>query len=473
MANFWDFSVWSFVFIMAVLLVSLLLANSLKKTIPFLQKSLIPTPVLGGIILLAITTIYYAITGNVLFDSECFSGKGMETLETITFHCLALGFVASALKTSDKKHTKKRTREIFDSGITTVATYVLQGIVGLGITMLVAATLLPDLFPAAGILLPFGYGQGTGQAMNYGMIYENLPEGSNFIGGKNFGLTVAALGFLSASIGGVIHLHIMKKKGKLKGVSATVGERITEAEIQSSAEIPMNGSMDKITIQIGLIFLAYILAYGIMYLLSLALPSMQSVIYGFNFLIGVLTASLIKIILNLLKKAKIAKKQYTNNFLLNRISNFFFDIMIVAGIAAIRLDLLKDYWHVLLIIGVAGLVITYFYNRFVAKTLFKEYEDEQFLVMYGMLTGTASTGVVLLREIDPELKTPAVDNLIYQTIPAIAFGFPMMILATKAPHIPLETLIILIGFFIVMNIILFRSFIFKKGEKKRKNEKNY
>ncbi len=466
MSNFWDFSVWSFIFIMGVLLASLLLANSLKKTIPFLQKSLIPTPVLGGVILLVITTIYYFVTGKVLFDLEFFGGNGMETLEIITFHCLALGFIASTLKTSDKKHTKERTREIFDSGITTVATYVIQGIVGLGVTMLAAATILPNLFPASGLILPFGFGQGTGQAMNYGNIYQ---EQYGFFGGKNFGLTIAALGFLSASFGGVIHLHIMKKKGKLKERATTVGERITESEIQSSAEIPMNGSMDKITIQIGLVFLAYILAYGVMYLLGLALPGMVSVIYGFNFLIGVLTASLIKIILNLLKKANLAKRQYTNNFLLNRISNFFFDIMIVAGIAAIRLDLLKDYWHILLVLGVFGLVITYFYNKFVAKTLFKEYEDEQFLVMYGMLTGTASTGIILLREIDPELKTPAVDNLIFQTIPAIAFGFPMMFLAVAAPEIPLITLLILVAFFIVMNVILFRSFIFKKRNKQIDN----
>lgn len=85
--------------------------------------------------------------------------------------------------------------------------------------------------------------------------------------------------------------------------------------------------------------------------------------------------------------------------------------------------------------------------------------------MYGMLTGTASTGVILLREIDGEFKTPALDNLVYQNFPAIVFGFPMMLLATLAPVRPYLTLIILIAFFIVMNIILFRSKIFAKRKK--------
>ena len=38
-----------------------------------------------------------------------------------------------------------------------------------------------DFFVAAGILLPFGYGQGTGQALNYGGIFEN---DFGFVGGK-------------------------------------------------------------------------------------------------------------------------------------------------------------------------------------------------------------------------------------------------------------------------------------------------
>lgn len=83
-------------------------------------------------------------------------------------------------------------------------------------------------------------------------------------------------------------------------------------------------------------------------------------------------------------------------------------------------------------------------------------------MMYGMLTGTASTGVILLREIDGDFKTPAADNMVYQNLPAIVFGFPMMLLATLAPVKPALTMVILIAFFGVMNLILFRSVIFKR-----------
>ena len=152
---------------------------------------------------------------------------------------------------------------------------------------------------------------------------------------------------------------------------------------------------------------------------------------------------------------------------MTRASNFFFDLMVVAGVAAIRLDILENFWGILIILGGVGAIITYVYNRILAKILFKDYVEEQFLMMYGMLTGTASTGIILLREIDGEFRTPASDNMVYQNFPAIVLGFPMMFLATLAISKPVLTLIIFILFFAVLNLILFRGFIFKK--KKEKN----
>ena len=459
MENFWDYSVWGTLNVVAALLAALLGANMIKKFIKPLQASLIPTSVLGGLLLLVISALYKTVFHSEMFAAPIFGTDGNSTLEMLTYHCLALGFIASTLKTSDGKMTKKRSVEILNTGITTVSTYLLQAVVGLGITM-IFAMFVKEFFSAAGILLPFGYGQGTGQALNYGNIYETE---NGFVGGKSFGLTIAALGFLSASIGGVIHLNILKKKGLIKSGD---WEKLRNNEpIESENEIPMQESIDKMTVQIALIIVSYMVAFGIMSFLGNLLPGMRSLIFGFNFLLGVLSATLIKALLGIFKKTRILKKEYTNNFLLTRASNFFFDIMVVSGIAAIRLSVLEQYWGIMLILGVVGLIITYWYNLLVARTLFKDYPEEQFLMMYGMLTGTASTGIILLREIDGEFKTPAADNMVYQNFPAIVLGFPIMLLATLAPVKPLLTLGLLAAFLLVLVILLFRSKIFKKKQK--------
>ena len=460
MSNFWEFNVWGCVVLAGALLGSMLLGHAIKRMTPGLRESLIPTSVIGGLILLIVSEIYRAVTGAELFDTELFGGNGLQALEIITYHCLALGFIASTFKSSSGKLSKQRSTEIFNTGVTTVSTYLMQGILGLVITM-IAAYVVSGFFASAGILLPFGYGQGTGQAMNYGTIYETQ---FGFLGGKSFGLTIAALGFLSASLGGVIYLNVKRKRGTLK-ISSEKREKYTAEDIQKENEIPMQESIDKMTIQVGLVIFAYILAYGIMYVLGMLLPGMRNVIFGFNFLIGVLAATLVKVFISGFKKTKMMHHEYINNFLMTRVSNFFFDVMVVAGIAAISLGLLENYWGIIIILAIVGMGSTFLYERFVAKKLFPEYCEEQFLMMYGMLTGTASTGTILLREIDGEFKTPAADNMVYQNFPAIVFGFPMMLLATMAPVKPLMTLLILIGFFAVMNVILFRSFIFRKKSK--------
>ena len=460
MENFWDYSVWGWFNVLAVLLMSLLAAKALKKVVPILNASLIPTSVLGGGILLIVAGVYKLITGNVMFDEPFFGASGTTTLEIITYHCLALGFVASTLKAGGGKMGKKRAGEILNTGVTTVSTYLLQAVVGFGITMIVAAV-IDGFFPAAGILLPFGFGQGTGQAMNYGNIYE-LEYG--FVGGKSFGLTIAALGFLSASLGGVAHLYYLKKKGHIldrgRGDSA-----LDMGEIQAEGEIPMQESMDKITVQLAFIALAYFIAQLMIIGLAQLIPGMKSVIYGFNFLLGVAAAAIVKAVLNFLNRKGFVRRKHTNDFLMTRCSNFFYDLMVVAGVAAIRLGILESYWGVMLILGVAGLIVTYIYNLTVAKRLFPEYPQEQFLMMYGMLTGTASTGVILLREIDGDFKTPAADNMVYQNLPAIALGFPMMLLATLAPKKPALTMVILVVFFLALQVVLFRSYLFNRKKK--------
>ena len=130
MVNFWDFSSWGFFNLTAILLASLLVANMLKRSIPWLEASLIPTSVLGGGILLVISVVYNNITGTEFFNTPFFSGQGTAWLELLTYHMLALGLTASALKSSGSKMNKERSVEILNTGLTTVATYVLQAFVG-------------------------------------------------------------------------------------------------------------------------------------------------------------------------------------------------------------------------------------------------------------------------------------------------------------------------------------------------------
>ena len=112
--SFADESVWPVVVFLALIFGSLLAGNTLKRYIPFLKKSLIPVSVIGGIVLLVVSSVTKVFSGdylfNVLFSGEGNTMSGIEMLEVLTYHCLAIGFIAMTLRKS--KNRKKETEDL-------------------------------------------------------------------------------------------------------------------------------------------------------------------------------------------------------------------------------------------------------------------------------------------------------------------------------------------------------------------------
>jgi len=465
--QFWDIEVWSFIIEFAVLLAGMMVANMLRRMIKPLRHSLIPSSVIGGFLVLGLSVLF-----RNLFDIRIFQSY---TLETLTYHGLGLGFVALALKTEERQKSKKANTDIFNTGITVVSTYLLHGVIGLSITLILSYII--GSWAAGGMLLPMGYGQGPGQAYNWGNIYQNSTAYPPFNGGISFGLAIAAMGFVASGIGGVIYLNIMKAKGRIKSsiLNPEEAEEETGEYVKQKGEIALTESLDKMTVQIGLVVLTYIGAFGLMYFSSMGLDSLggmasetvKPIIWGFNFLIGTLCAILLKFVLGMCRKKGVIKREYRNNFMLNRVAGFMFDLMVVASIAAIDMTAFRErsFWIPLVLLCVAGAVATYAQIKIISKRIFPEYTDESFLALYGMLTGTVSTGIILLREADPLFETPAAKNLVYQQLWAIIFGFPMLLLMGVAPQnlrMSWIVLAILIVLFAAMTILLFRRYIFKR-----------
>ena len=464
--DFWDSEIWSFIITLSVLFGSMFIAHILRRKISLFKNSLMPGSVLGGFIVLFVGAIYKKLTGEAMLDRT--------VLETLTYHGLGLGFVALAWRHLDGVKGKKARRDVFNTATVTVGGYLLQAGVGLAIT----ATLyyLMGSFPAGGTLLMMGYGQGPGQAFNWGSIYENSY---GFVGGTSFGLTAAAMGFVSACVGGVFFLNRKEIAGKYKRAD-DVTDDLSLDDYRSKNEIPVSESMDKLTVQFGLVFATYAITYLSMWAVykfilepigGFAMNTVNPLIWGFNFLIGTAWAILFKNIGNKLRAKGLMHREYTNNYLLNRISGLMFDIMVAASIAAIDLSAFKkkEFWVPLLLLCIVGAVVTYIYCRKVCAHLYPGYSDEMFLAMYGMLTGTASTGVILLREIDPLFSTPASHNLIYQNLWAIILGAPLLLLmgfvAQSIPKLFITFGIVTVMFGIML-LLQYRDVLFGKKNKK-------
>ena len=142
----------------------------------------------------------------------------------------------------------------------------------------------------------------------------------------------------------------------------------------------------------------------------------------------------IRLVLRSLKAGKFMTRQYQNNYLLSRIAGISFDLMVVGGIASINISKLSGLWLVFVLLSAAGTVFTFIYLFWICRKVYPTYFYEGFLAMFGMMTGTISSGVLLLREIDPSFKTPAANNLIAGSGFAILLGIPMLLLVSLAPQ---------------------------------------
>jgi len=434
--NLWDADVWVGLLGFAAILASVLLANLLRRVVKPLRRSLVPSPVLGGFLLLFILWGLRSIAGDDLIPSSFF--------EIITYHGLGLGFAGISLKIVEKVKDRRAQRDVFNSALVTVSTYLLQGVIGLALS--IALFYLIGSYMAAGMLMPMGYGQGPGQAFNWGTIYQNQWE---FDHGASFGLSIAAVSYLAASIGGIFYLSKLRRKKHPK-ILAKLDDGKTPAahevaDIAMPGEIPLADSVDKLTVQFGLVFLAYTIGYGMIALLSwlceasgiaLLVETVKPLLWGFNFIFASISAIFLKKILSGLKEEGLIKKTYTNNIMLDRVSGVMFDMMVVAAIAAITLASFQEPTILipLVVLCVAAGFATYFYVHYITTRLFPRYPEESFLALFGMLVGMASTGVILLREIDPRFETPACKNLIYQALYAVLLGFPLLLLMGFAPQ---------------------------------------
>lgn len=461
--NLWDYQpVWSFFVSLTVLFAAILAANALIRCIKPLRKLLIPAPVLGGFLLLAFLAAWKSISGADLIDPA--------TMEMLTFHGLGLGCAALALKSEEKETSHKAQREIFNSALVTTSTYLIQAVIGLAISF--GLSFIIGCWAPSGMLVPMGYGQGPGQAYNWGHTYE-MSWG--FQNGTSFGLTVSAMGFIACSIGGVIYLNVMRKKGNpkvLKQVSDDVVDDLSPEDVVGPNEIPLSDSMDKLTVEMGLTFITYLIAYLLTLGLStlcdlsgvnLLISTVKPLLWGFNFIFATIAGVLVRKFMGGLKAKGVMQKEYTNNMFLDRVSGLMFDIMIVASIGAINLSAFShpEFVIPLIVMCLAAAIASYLYVDHVCQKLFPRYNDESFLALYGMLTGVVGTGVILLRQIDPKFKTPACKNLVFQTLWTCLMGFPLLLFMGFVARSTLWTVITLAVntamFFLFYGIIRVRA----------------
>jgi len=370
----------------------------LRARIRFFQNYLIPSCLIGGVLGLVLETI-----GVIRFPPESW--------ESFAYHLFNISFISVGLtsgNTAEEKATKGNgyLKGSFWMCLTMTSCFGLQAALG-GLLVLLFGFLGSDLFPTFGFLVPMGFEEGPGQALSFGKVWEGI----GFEHGATIGLTFAAVGFLFSFFVGVP----LANWGLRKGLASQEGgslppEFITgiyskDEQGEAAGNLTTHSAnIDTLAFHVALIGLVYALTYVLTLLLAKVVatfaPDVASMLWGFFFFFGLVIAFLVKTGVQ-----KSGAGHLLDGGVQRRLTGWSVDFLIVATIMAIQLVVVWKFIVPIAAMALACGIATTLLTVYLGKRLWS-YNLERMVAIYGVVTGTVSSGLLLLRIVDPEFKTP-------------------------------------------------------------------
>ena len=390
----------------------LLAATWLRRYVGFFQRFLIPNSLIAGFLGLAL--------GAQLLDWVPFSPERMGAW---VYHLLALTFICVGLYRTSDEHSFGA----INLGFMQVVVMLLQGIIGLGIALLTMMTVVPDLNPATGILLPLGYAMGPGIAYTIGQSWNAF----GFEGAGSVGLTIAAIGFLVAYFFGMILVNrAVGEDASREAIPEYVrtGVRGADRSIEGARLTFSGAAVEPLSVHLALVggiyFLTWVVTLGLGELLVRGgLEKELPVLWSFHFIIANLLAMLIRKVFLRGKRGN-----WIDDGMVHRVTGTFADYLIAASIMGISLAFAWRFVLPLMLICLIGAWLTYRFVKWACWKLFEQHRFERFIGMFAQMTGTIASGLALLRVTDPEYRSPVAQELVLSSGMAMGFGFPLLIL---------------------------------------------
>ncbi len=399
---------WTVFINLGVISLALVVATGLRAAVPFFQRFLIPNALTAGFLLLPLYNFVFPLLG--------LSTRGLEEL---AYHLLSISFVAMTLRKSTPRKGPRDGR-IFATAVGVISQYGIQALIGLLVTFVLFSTVLPDLFPAFGMLMPLGFALGPGQAFAIG---EGWVD-SGFAGAGTIGLTFAAVGFIWSSFGGIFLINYAIRRGWLPKNTAALlsAKRIRRGVVPRGADQSVGAKLtteseaiDSMTINAAMVLISYLGSYLLLnllsYLLSFAGPmgvELSDTLWGISFIFAALVAMLVKTVFRAFKIDHIMDSGG-----LTRIAGLSVDLMVAAAIGAISLVIVGQFWLPIAIMSVFGMTATILGVPWLCSRIFKDHPFHRALLVFGVSTGTLSSGLALLRVLDPEFETPVASDYTY------------------------------------------------------------
>jgi ESS family glutamate:Na+ symporter len=432
--------------------VCMLIGVMLRARVGFFQRYLIPSCLIGGIVAMILRNAEI-ITMNVAL------------LETAVYHLFNISFISIGLTPMAKPLLTTGRREKVEGalgmGLLQGVIFPLQALIGGGLTILLIS-LGFDVFPTFGFFSPLGFIEGPGQALSLGESWEEIAA-ETYAHATTVGLTFATAGFFFAFFVGVPLVYWGIKKGLAREASPDISPVFRSGIAKRGQIDEMVGkhtmhpaNIDSLSFHAALVGLCFAITYGLIYALTDNVgEDLAKTIWGFFFFFGMVVALFVRYVME-----KLGADFLIDRELQKRVTGVSVDFLILTTVAAIEVSIVWEFLVPLSIIALATGLLTTLVEPYLGKRIWSEYGFERTAGIYGTVTGTVPSGLLLVRIADPHFETPAAFDLGIMNLFAAPFILVGMILV-NAPVLwgwSLELTLLVFAVLMTFSLLLFRVF---------------
>lgn len=378
-----------------ILSILIVIAHLLRNRIKILQNTYVPSSIIAGLIGLFL--------GKQFWDIIPFSINASGTQNIDSYPSFLVVLLFSTIFLGKKKKSVSVKNVLEHAGDTFF--FNLASITGqYGFSLLFGLLFLQPFFPSLphgfAIFLPAGFAGGHGTAA----AISSVLESHGFEGALSIGYSSATVGILIGVLGGMIIINFGTRLG-FSRIVQSVQEMpnsmksgfVPEEEQQSMGQETVHPiALDPLTwhiaIVVGTATIAYASAKAMNALFGVSVPI---------FCLALLIGALLQKIFNLTKFGR-----YVDRHVVHRIGSLVTDYLIGFGIASISIEIVMNFALPLLLLFAFGTFFTLAFLWLVGPKICRNFWFERTMAVFGWNFGTVATSIMLLKVIDPDMRTP-------------------------------------------------------------------
>jgi ESS family glutamate:Na+ symporter len=277
-----------------------------------------------------------------------------------------------------------------------------------GLAILFGLACLRLLFPSLpsefAIMLPAGVAGGHGTPAIFGQAFKQGWEDA-----LSVGLAFATIGMATSLLGGMLLVNIAVRCGwtKLIGNHQNTVEREGKSFLPESEQFSIGSATANPTAIDPLLWHIALLGAVIGATVAADWAIHQLILGSYwipQFAIAMLLGALLQFVLD-----RVGYGQSVDRATMRRLGSVCADLIVVCGVASIKLSVVWQFAGPIALMSVFGLVYSVAF-LLIAPWIFRDYWFERAIFTYGWLTGVLGFSVALLRIVDPKLESNTLED---------------------------------------------------------------